>query len=79
MVCGWCGSKNRYQKDKCLQEIALHAQNMITILVSIVNIIGGDLYDHFISMRIFALMMNKILIRALKIMRKVATNLIWIC
>jgi hypothetical protein len=28
-------------KDMCLEEIGLHAQNMITILGSIVNRIGG--------------------------------------
>ena len=36
-----CGSKNRYQNDLCLKEIGLHAQNMVTILGSTVNIIGG--------------------------------------
>ena len=35
-----CGSKNGYQKDMCLKEIGLHAQNMIIILDSIVNVIG---------------------------------------
>ena len=34
--------KNRYQNDMCIQEIELYAQNIIlTILGSIVNIIGG--------------------------------------
>ena len=28
----WCASKNGYQKDMCLKEIGLHAQNMISIL-----------------------------------------------
>ena len=36
-----CGSKNGYQKDVCLKEIGLRAQNMITILGSIVDVIGG--------------------------------------
>ena len=36
-----CGSKNGHQKDMCLKEIGLRAQNMLTILGSIVNIIGG--------------------------------------
>ena len=38
-----CGSKNKYQKDvMCLKEIEVRAQTMIlTILSSIVNIIGG--------------------------------------
>ena len=39
VVC--CGSKNIYQKDMCLKEIGLHAQNITTILVSIVNIKAG--------------------------------------
>ena len=29
------------QKDMCLKDIGLHAQNMITILGSMINIIGG--------------------------------------
>ena len=38
----WCGSKNRYHKgNMCLQEIGLHAQKMITIPSSIVNITAG--------------------------------------
>ena len=37
-----CGSKNIYQKDKCLKEIELHAPNMITIPGSIVNKIRGE-------------------------------------
>ena len=48
----WCGSKSGYQKDKCFEEIRLHAQNVVDILGSIVNIIGRDLYDHLMSMRI---------------------------
>jgi hypothetical protein len=36
----WCGSKNIYQKDMCLKVSGLCAQNMITILDSIINIIG---------------------------------------
>ena len=36
-----CGSKNGYQKNMCLKEIGLHAQNLLTILGSIINIIGG--------------------------------------
>ena len=37
-----CGSKNKHRKDiMCLKEMALCAQNMLTILGSIVNIIGG--------------------------------------
>ena len=37
----WYGSNNRYQKGiMCLEAIRLRDQNMITILGSIVNIIG---------------------------------------
>jgi hypothetical protein len=35
------GSKNAYWKDMCSKKIGLCGQNMITILGSIVNMIGG--------------------------------------
>ena len=38
-----CRSKNEQQKDMCLEEIGLCAQNMLTILSSIVNMIGRHL------------------------------------
>ena len=47
MYVGRCGSKNGYQKDMCLEDIGLCAQNMITMIGSIVNIIwkgGGGVY-----------------------------------
>ena len=48
------GSKNRQQKGTvCLKEIGLHDQIMLTILGSVVNIIGGSLYDHLMNKRIF--------------------------
>ena len=50
---------------------------MITILDSIVNIMG--LFDHLVSTRIFTLILRKNFIRALKIMRKRATATIWNC
>ena len=37
----WCDFKNNYQKDMCSKKIGLYAQNMITILGSIVNINEG--------------------------------------
>ena len=49
-----------------VQEIELQAKIMITILASIVKIIGGDLYDQLMSMRIFSLKMIKIYMWALK-------------
>ena len=58
----WRGLKNKYKKDMCLKEIGLCAQNMITILSSTINIIGGDLYNELMSTRIFTSMMNKIFI-----------------
>ena len=39
-----CGSKNKYQKNVCLKESELHAQNLITILGSIVNIMGRRIW-----------------------------------
>ena len=60
------GSKNRHQKDMWFKEIGLRAQNLLTVLGSIVNVIvggGGEgksiLYYHSTSTRIFTLMMNK--------------------
>ena len=51
----------------CLKEIRLHVQNTITIIGSIVNMIGkGDLYDQSDNEKIFT--------RALRITRKVATT-----
>ena len=35
----WCGSKDRYRKDVHLKEIGFHAENVITILGSIANMI----------------------------------------
>jgi hypothetical protein len=46
---------------------------MITILGSIINNIGGDLYDHLMNTRIFTLIMNKKFIQAPKFMGIVAT------
>ena len=37
----WHGSKNGYRKETCSKEIGLRAQNMITILNPIVNVIEG--------------------------------------
>ena len=55
-----------------LKEIISHAQNTITILGSIINIMegGGVLYDCLLSMRTFTLIMNKIFIQAPQFMRK---------
>ena len=47
---------------RCSKEIGLHAQNLITILGSRESStqLGGDLYDHLMSTRIFILTMIKI-------------------
>ena len=55
-----CGSKNKHSKDMLFKEIRLHARIMTTILSSVVDIIGRDLYDQLMSTRIFALKMIKI-------------------
>ena len=44
------------------KEIGLRAQNLLTILGSVVNIIGGDQYDHLMISIIFTLITNKIFI-----------------
>ena len=36
-----CGSKNGHQIEMCMKEIEPCPQNLLTILDSIVNIIGG--------------------------------------
>lgn len=38
-----CRTNPRPNKDMCLKEIGLHAQKLLTILDSIVHIIGGTL------------------------------------
>ena len=51
----WIGVvfKNRRQKDMCLKEIGLCAENVVIIWVPWVNVIGG-LYDHLMSASIVA-------------------------
>ena len=60
-------SKNRHHNDMYVNKIELHAQNMITILSSIINIIEEDLYDHLMHMEIVTLIMNQIFIEAWKL------------
>ena len=71
-----------YTKKACvLKEIGLHAHIMLTILGSLVNMIGGvgrGLYDQLMSWRIFTLIMNKIFIRALNFTRQMAMGTVWI-
>ena len=66
----WCGSENGYQKGLCFRETGLRAQNTITALGSIVNIIEGDLCDRSMSTIMFTLIMNKMITWAPKIIRQ---------
>ena len=64
-------------KEMCVQErIGLHAQQMLTIVGSIVNMIRGNLHDHLTSMRIFTLISNKKFTRTPKFIRGMATRTI---
>ena len=61
----WFGVAPRTDIEKkcALKKIKLRAQNVITILGSIVNIIGGwGLYDHSMGTRTFYSIMNNIVI-----------------
>ena len=62
-----CGNQNAHQTDMCLKEIGLHVQNLLIVLglYIYIYIFGGGgrkVYDHLIRMRIFTLMMNKVII-----------------
>jgi hypothetical protein len=63
------GSKNENQKNTCLKEDGLHAQNTITIIGSIIHIMGGDLYDHSMCTIIFILIVYKVFMWSMKIMK----------
>ena len=66
----WHASKNGYQKYVYLTLIGSPTQNMIAILGSIINIIGGGgegLYDHLVSMKNVNFMMNNMYSYELKI------------
>ena len=68
-------------KETRIKEIGLYAQNLLTILDSIVekrNYFGrDDLHDHLMRKRIFTLIMDKIFKRGRKIIRKMDMALIW--
>ena len=61
-----CGSENAYQKHMYSNEIGLCAQNMMTILNSMVHVMCGDLYDHLMSTKNFLLIPNKVFIWSFK-------------
>lgn len=61
----WCGSKNGLKKEISFfngfkKENGLHAQNIRTILDSIVFILGEDIYNYLMNIRLFTLMINMI-------------------
>lgn len=54
-----CGLKKGHQKRHCLKVIRLYAQNLLTILGSIVNVLEREpISDHLMSKRIFTLTMS---------------------
>ena len=54
-----CGSKHGHHKNMCLENTGLNAQDLLTILASIVNIIGRPTYDHLTTPRIFILIITR--------------------
>ena len=69
----------------CLKEARLYSPSIIIIQNLVVNIIvdgggggGVDLYENLMSTRIFTLMMNKIFIKAPKMIRRADTASTWI-
>jgi len=70
-----CESKNGHQKGIMVKkEIGQHAQNLLSILGSLVNIIfgGGGLFGPKIRIRNFRLVMNKFFFLFLENFRKSA-------
>ena len=63
----------------CLEEIGLRAQKMLTILGSLVNVNGRELYDQVMNMKIYILIMNKVFIRVPKSVRLMTMGTIQIC
>jgi hypothetical protein len=57
-----CVSENENKKDTRVKENGPHAQNVLTILGLIDDVIEGDLHDHFMIMGIFIFIVDKILI-----------------
>ena len=53
------------------EKIGVCAQTRLTIQSSIVNIIGGDLYDHLMTIGLIILITSKIFIRAPKIYEEI--------
>ena len=57
-----CGSKYGHQNNICSKDIGLCAQNLLTILGSFVNIIGGTYMIVLGKRSVFTLAINKIFI-----------------
>ena len=57
-----CRSKNWHQKEICLEDVRLRAQNMSNCSRFDSQHNWGELYDHSMSARIFTLIKNKIFI-----------------
>ena len=62
-VCGSTWLQEEIRKDMRSKEIGMHAQDMRTVLDSIVNTIRGDLHDFSMSTRIFTLTTTKLFIQ----------------
>lgn len=62
----------------CFVKIALHAQQYDNHSRLFCQHNRDDLYDHLMSTQIFTLMLNKILVRAPNMTRKVATASNWV-
>lgn len=61
-----CGSNNAYQKHMQSNKIGPRAQNIITILNSMVNMIWENMYDQLTSTRNLLLTMNTVFIGSSK-------------
>jgi hypothetical protein len=62
------------------KEIEIHAQSFVNYSTrSCQHNWGEDVHENLITQRIFVLTMHRIFIKALKIMRTVAADTIWIC
>jgi hypothetical protein len=64
------GTRTDTIKDICSKEIKPPAQNMLTILDSTVNNNRKNLYHELMSIKIFTLIMTKMITRTSKIMRQ---------
>ena len=73
-----CGSKNGHQNDVSKRHCTMCSRNDNHSRLNRQHN-WRDVYGHLMSTRIFTLIIKKIFKWAPKVMRKVATALIWIC